>query len=404
MFKRSLDLMLVALVVLTGCSRGSQPEAEPARPKQLDLLSYVSDDIYGVIVLHPQQIARSPEVAAMLKNELFVAAFKGVGFDPLKIEQVLLLIPAPAKEPGLASDGPTAVLRFSPPLDAENVAKGLLVKPLGPLGSINLVAATVTVAGKKCYKFEEAAEEPAKTQTGGEPVRGKRFIPRMMTCVADDRTVLVSPRGEAGLKKMLAAGEVKTPLTERLRGLDVSDDVAAVFVLEPMREEVKAALAREKRRSPTSPAISLDEIMLLLRSATFKISLADAARSSVLLEAEDVAGAAKVEELLKTFRQVATDGLAGAPKRFQGMPEEFRKQIEEETTTFEKLLDAMTSTRSGAQVTITLKGTEGLTGVAAVKAISGMFTPVIIPSKPRPPGEGGLGEPGTKTSSLKAKR
>jgi len=377
MSKRSVAVMFLGLALLAGLCAPVVVGAEPARPRQLDL-SYVSADVYGVVVLHPQQMARSPEVAALLKNEHVVAAFKQMSFDPLKIEQMVGLLPVPGKERSQYAVatllGDRAVVRFSPPVDADSMAKALLGKPFG---SIKIVAATV--AGKKCYKFEEVAKEPANAEKSGEPLQRRRSFPPTITCVADDRTVLVCVFGEADLKKMLAGGEVKGPLVERLRGLDASDDIIAVFAPEPMRESIQESLAQQRQFAPTSPGIPFSEMSLLLQSAVVKVNLSDVARTSAVLEAEDAAGAAKVEELLKTVRQAAKDDLARERKRLEGRPEEFRKLQEETMSVVEELLDAMTWTKSGVQMTVTLKGSKGLMGKWFATSVLARFTSIPGP-------------------------
>ena len=244
-----------------GALRQVAPGAEPARPKQPDL-SYIGADVYGVIVFHPQRMARSPEVAALLKNQNVAAALKPGGLDLLRIEEIVGQAPVPQKEPMPADYwspiGPRQVVRFSRPVDIETEAKRMLGKPRSPDAKI----VTLTMAGKKCYRFESVVKEPAKTEEAGEPVRRKPWLVEVdstITCVADDRTVLMSLRGEADLRKMLAAGKAQGPFVERLHRLDARDDVVLAIALEPMHGSIKERLAHEKRSSPTSPRIPFNE-------------------------------------------------------------------------------------------------------------------------------------------------
>jgi hypothetical protein len=371
MFKRCLGVVLAALTVLAGLFVQVVAGAEPARPKKLDV-SYITSDVYGVIVVHPQQMARSPEVAVLLRFGWAPLPIKAMGFDPLKIEQMVMLVPGPSS--AARAQGPRFVLRVSRPADTDAVARAFVRSPLEKLRVV-----AVTVAGKKCYKYEWVAEEPPKTERPG----GRPSVPATITCVADDRTVLSCPGGEAELKKMLVGGEVKTPLVERLRGLDVSDDVAAVFLLEPMRDEIRKDVERLKQRLTTSPEIHFDEIALLLRSATVKLDLTDAARSSAVLEAEDPAGAAKVEELLGTLRRVGKEDLARERKRLADRPEAFRKAEEPMLLVAGEVLDAVTWTKDGAQVTVALKGSKGLLGKWLVTSLKYRLT--AIPAGPNSP-------------------
>jgi hypothetical protein len=328
-------------------------------------------------------MARAPAVAALLKSEDFVAAFKDafkeMGFDPLKIEQVLMLVPVPG-ELGPIGDEPSFVLRFSPPVDIDALAKAMLGR-----ASKSLQIVSVTVAGKKCYKFEANVEEPPKTEKPEEPVR-RPYVPRTITCIADDRTVLACPAGEAGLKRILNGGVAKSPLRERLRRLDASDDMVLVFALEPVRKEIAASLARAKASPRASPEVPLDEILLLSQSATIKVNLRDASLSSAVLQAADAAAAAKVEEQIKVFQQKAKEGISEERKRLDKIPEEYRKLMEEMMSVLEKLLDAMTWAKSGTQVTITLKGDKAVLGEALAKMVSSkmMRRPARVDSTKKP--------------------
>jgi len=374
MCKRALVAIFPVLAFLAGLSAQVVTAAEAARPRPLDL-TYITDDFCGVVVLHPQQMVRSPAVAALLKNEDFATVFKEVGFDPLKLVEVLMLLPAPQEAPGARSGGPSFVLRFSSPVDADALAKAMLGKPWKSLQVV-----PVTVAGKKCYKFEAALEEPAKT----EPERRDRpFVPRTITCVADSRTVLACPGGEADLKKMLTGGATKGPLLEPLRRLDVTDDLVLLMAMEPMHKQIERELARAKASPRSSPEVPLDEIALQLQIATIKLNLSDASQSSAVLQAADAAGAAKVDEQIKVFRQSAKAGISEERKRLATraeMPEEFRKEMEGMMSVAEKLLDALTWAKSGTRVTVTLKGDKGLMGDALAKMLLAMWRP--IPARP----------------------
>jgi len=270
----------------------------------------------------------------------------------------------------------------------------------GPRESLGIV--TVTVAGKKCYKFEEAVKGPANAEKTGEPVPRRPSFPPVIACVADDRTVLVCVRGEADLKKMLAGGEVKSPLVERLNRLDVSEDVLAVFAPEPMRESIEESLAAQKRSSPSSPGVPFSEIALLLKSATVRVDLSDDARTSVVLEAEDAAGAAKVEQLLKTLRQAAKDDL---DRERADRPEEFRRAEEPMMSLAGEALDAMTWTAKGSQVTVTLKGTKGLVARWFATSLKYVFTSIPArPAKPAAEPAPSIRQPDASKGSLKEEK
>jgi len=112
-----------------------------------------------------------------------------------------------------------------------------------------------------------------------------------------------------------------------------------------------------------------------LQIVTIKLNLSDAARSSAVGQAADAAGAAKVEEQLKVFQRNAKEGINEQRKELAKMPEEFRKEAEEMMSVAEKLLDALTWTKSGTRVTVTLKGDKGLIGEAFAKTFFSWVMP-----------------------------
>jgi hypothetical protein len=105
--------MFLAFSVLAGVAGQVSADRPATAKKRLDL-AYITDDFFGAVVFHPQQIARSPVVLARLQEILGLRPMKAMPFDPLQLEQVLVLIPVPPqKRSGPDSDAPSFVLRFS---------------------------------------------------------------------------------------------------------------------------------------------------------------------------------------------------------------------------------------------------------------------------------------------------
>ena len=144
---------------------------------------------------------------------------------------------------------------------------------------------------------------------------------------------------------------------------------------------------------------------LLLQSATITVNVTDIERTRAVLEAEDAARAAKVEQQLKVFQQAGKDTVENVRTVLGQGRGQFRNRQEEMVlemmSLYEKLLDAMTWTRNGAQVTITLKGSKGLMGEAFAKLVYAGATQMPLgraieenpaPRVGPPPGESRPGE------------
>jgi hypothetical protein len=335
-----------ALAFLAGLAQVAAA-ADAGRKKQLDL-TYVPGDSFGAMVLHPQELVKAPPAAPILK-----AMSLPVALDPASIDEVLILFPVPDR------GAPSFVVRLSQAANTDLMAKEFL----GLMGRRGGTVVEATVAGKRCYKFEAPAEEPPKE---GQPAVPPRFrdVSPAMTCGADDRTVLVATSGEDQLKKMLSGGEAKGPLVERLRQADVNHDVVMVFALEPMRGQLKENLERERKRPTPSPNLPILEILTVIQTATIAADLNDDTLGKIVLQAADAAGTAKVEEQAKVFQQRLKDEIETGRKRIAEMPaempQEFRAQIEKTMALGEKVVNALTVTKSGADVVVTLKPIKGI--------------------------------------------
>jgi len=362
MYKRSVVMTFVAMALLAGLPARVLTGAEATRTKRLDL-SYITADFYAAAVVYPQRIARSPAWAPLLKDKDIAAGLKELAFDPLKIEQALMLFPVPAKEMSPRdSDAPSFVLRLSPQVDLDEIARQLLpeergfVDSEGKMQPLSKIVAT-TVAGKNCYKLEAIPEESRKaeeTPKTEKTTRPPRWVSPAMTCVADERTVLMCLRGEADLKKMLSAREVKSPLVERLRRADLDQDAVAVFALEPVREMFREGWERDKKKAPP-PVVVFLEILPLLESATITLSLTDDTPGRIVLQAANAESAAKVEEQAKSFPQKAKDQLAEERKMLADRPEYMRASAERTMSQTEKFVNGMAVTRADAEVVISVK-------------------------------------------------
>lgn len=373
-------LTTVAVAILAGLAQAAAA-ADAGRKKQLDL-TYVPGDCFGALVLHPQELVKTPTAAPMLK-----AMSLPVALDPASIDEVLILFPVPVKQATGPNRGePSFVVRLNQAANTDMMAKEFL----GLMGRRGGTVVEAMVAGKRCYKFEAPAEEPPKEGQPAVPPAFRRVSPAM-TCGADDRTVLVALDGEEALKKLLAGGEAKGPLVERLSRADVSHDVVLVFAMDLVRDQLKENQEQSKRFAPP-PILPVLETLPLLQGVTITANLNDDTLGKIVLQAVDADGAAKAEEQAKVFQQKLKEEIETARKRFAempdgGLPEEIRAPIEKAMALGEKVVNALTVMKTGVEVVITLKPVKGI-GPEILEMIGSRAgprprTPPPVPAPPR---------------------
>jgi hypothetical protein len=64
---------------------------EVAAKKQLDL-SYIAGDFNAAVIVHPSRILERPFVAKMLEDKTMAGFIDPIGFDPRKLEQLIVVV------------------------------------------------------------------------------------------------------------------------------------------------------------------------------------------------------------------------------------------------------------------------------------------------------------------------
>jgi len=208
---------------MNGENGGNGAGAGPEQQKSLDL-SFIPEDCFFAMVIHPKRLAESPlakELSDDVTEELLEEMTRGVGVDPRKMEEVVVLwLP---REPSSRSYGPPfdtgLIIRFSEPV----ANKELLGKMFQ---HIEFADEQATCAGRAYYRgwdFFRDSSKPRRPPDPKEPADLGIHFP-------DDRTMVFSE--EDTLEKMLSADKVKSGLVERLGRLDADNDLMAVATAE----------------------------------------------------------------------------------------------------------------------------------------------------------------------------
>ena len=187
------------------------PAAPPAAPtstaaEHLDLTYYPAEAV-SVIVAHPQSVLMGPDAEWIPSEVITAQGMKEAGFDPLKIAEAVVLFAPPTQgtDPDFA-----AILRFS-----EAYSKAAV--------TTKLVGIEKNIDGKAVVEST---------------LLGPRAI---WLHLPDDKTIMIGTAPLMG--KMLVAKDVKSPLVELLKKVDVSGQLTAVFSIDAVRPIMKQAVA-----------------------------------------------------------------------------------------------------------------------------------------------------------------
>ena len=228
-------------------------------------LTYVPSQAVAAAVVHPQAILAGPDADWLPLEVLTAWGMKELGFDPVKIREVIAIV-AP---PGAASNEPQfgAVLRFSEAYSRASV-------------TAKLMGANETVIDGKALLAL--------------PGRGAPLL-----YFADDHTIVLG--STPFVKQMLAAKDVDSAVTKLLKEGDASGLLTAVVSLDDVRVQLKEAMREVVARAGQAPPEIRDFLTLpeLLSAVVFRISGSEKMTISLTLRGRDEASAEQVERIVK---------------------------------------------------------------------------------------------------------
>ncbi len=343
--KAEVILRLVLLVGLIGC--GGEDSAEPgkpapgAAPAEATGLSFVSDEFFAAVVLHPARIAKSSLVKSLLEMEPVRAEMKRVGLQPADVERLMVLLPASDAErmgPGFGSGA--IVVRLVEPFDIKERLTELRSAMMPGFGG---ELAEKTIQGKTCYQISPPM-----------PV---------VAFAVDEQTMVLTDEETAS--SMLSPERKQGPLAQRLEQVDMDNDAVAVITLDPVRDLVRRRVEQGKENLPP-PLAGLAELPDMLAALTLSVDLSGDTLLKAVVEATDAESATKVQELLKGALEMGKTMFKGFK---QQIPDEDRQQAATALTLADQGLAGLSIRRDGKQITVTLKRPEGFNeSVAAMVA------------------------------------
>jgi hypothetical protein len=347
-----------------------QGERFGVAPRPIDL-KYIPAEASGAVVVHPRRIAQSPLVAGVLPPGAAGEMARGLGVRPEQVEQVIVLLQA-GDDPALT---PGAVVRFAEAVDAKQFLTDRL----------------------KGLREEKHAGQTYYRSSTGEELVG---LP-LAGALADERTVLVAP--EPLLRKMLTAGGGdRSPLLDRLRQVDTTDEVTGVVIVEPYRNLLKALVGQFREQLPANLADAA-RLPDRLVSVTAAVNLRDKTLLQVSLEADGEKGVESMDDLAFRALNWARKVYPGfRPALLKAVPTELAPLV---LAVVDQLYGGIQVAKEGKRLVVRLERPEGLGAPQQQELIAsagfnddrGMNSD-RVPGSPYPLNsegrQGGAGEPG----------
>jgi hypothetical protein len=163
-------------------------------------LSYVPADAFAALVLHPRRVLTAPNMQLLPIEIVTAAGKKYLGFDPVDVESVVVVVEPPTPLPGGG-----AVIRFN--------------KPHATADLLPILKSQTTEARLEGHSYRRALG----------PMGFSVYL-------ADERTLIVAM--EPTLRRMLQNKKepAQSKLKDRLRGAQGDPDVLLVVEIGPIRE------------------------------------------------------------------------------------------------------------------------------------------------------------------------
>jgi hypothetical protein len=287
--------------------------------------AFLADGFVGAMIVHPQRMLQSQALASLPQDKMF-AQIPMKELDPRKMERVVVYSgPNVSGNPEESAGG--VIIRYSEPVDVKTQLLAQFPQ-----------AKEATHQGKTYYKL---APQGAKVALG-------------MLCVYihDDKTVVAAP--ESILHQMLAAKDVKSPLAQQLRRLDLNNDILIVSAIEPIRSKAQEALKDADKFLKDYPQFAkAPKLPEYLQFVTLKINLSADVFLTIDLDATDASAAAEVFKLANS----ANDFLR---QEYQPMRKDMLKSVPPDLAPSvgsfaDDLVNRIEVRQDGTRVTLTLK-------------------------------------------------
>lgn len=307
--------------------------------------TYVLPEAVAVLVVHPQQLLKSPLLSEnpTVAGQL-AATSKKFGVDPSDIDEIVISGGPPTGPEGI-QEPVSIVATFSEP----HGGKAMLDKMAAENDDIAELV-DVEYAGTTFYHAV-----PAKPAEGDEeaPQFGPPKPPASDSYVllADETTAIVA-QDEAVIKKLIdGKGSVKTPLTEALAKVDASSDLV---LLVKVNDQLREMAASQTDRAAGTPYEKLPE---QLEMAVVRATISPDIRVQSTISLVDEQAAGEFAKAITQSVQEASTGLDAQLKQMEaappGGPASMMLPVLKEV---QKMLAGISTEQAGADVVIDMAG------------------------------------------------
>ncbi len=326
-------------------------------------LAFVQPEHYFAISLHPRRFSQLPAVAAQLKDEMVQEAVKTFPFDPADVEQLTILLPPPDKDsPPLQPGKPTVVLHFAQPVE---VKKAVLQFQAAILGSAvakkpkpAVVGATTSLAPKEPAAAEDVQNEPKEIPCAGKSCYQFAAEPGWLAYAPNPTTIVIFEKPL--MEKIVAGGEAKGPLAERLKKAGADSDAILAVALEAYPDLAARLNARTSQEYDPFPGeVTFIETVKSLSGATATVHLKGETLLQLSVDAASAGGAKSLEETITAFGKFA-DGFLVLMKK--GLPAEEKARFGPAMQWGAEALASANVTGDGTVLSVSLKHPPTLDG------------------------------------------
>ena len=224
-------------------------------------LTFVTTEAFAAVIVHPRTVLTMPNMEMLPLEILSAVGQRDFGVDPTNIEQVILII-EPPQGPGPPPIG--AVARFAKPYDRDSVLPKIL-------------------------RDSEADSRGDKTyQRAAHPSLPSVHFP-------NDRTIVAAP--EEMLLRMIAQEHDESPLRKLLANTASTEHAHVIVSVDAVRNLTKAAL--DSLPPLPRPFVEFLKAPDYISWAEYRLSLQNAMKNELTLNATDAKAAVELEKLIK---------------------------------------------------------------------------------------------------------
>jgi hypothetical protein len=339
-------------------------QIKQAEKKRLDV-TFIHADCNAAFVLHPSRMVQSKLLAPEERDKLVAGGIQEAGIDITKLEQVIVVLePTPPGQPGNRPQPPRPQPpRRQPPRPRPGMKPGQQPAPA------NNEPAPITFAA--ILRFTEPVDgmqilNKGLVQTDQVQAGDKTYLRSKSEKVGDaplaghfDGQHVILMGAEPMIVKMLAAKDVHSPLTEKLREFELDNDIFGIFMMSPFKPMLKG-LAQAPNIPPQLEQVKkLDQT---LSAVKVLVNLDGEKPLQIVLLGEDDASGPNLESLARNALEM---GKAFYPLFKMGLQQGMQQAVQQGAPpkAGEKLFkvtdqimaqDGITVTREGKNVTVAL--------------------------------------------------